>query len=50
MAKDEPLKDVPNFSAFALWTRLVGDSRPDYVKAFMALSNVRNLLLATDIK
>jgi hypothetical protein len=34
------LKDVPNFAVFSLWTKLVGESRADYVKAYMAISRV----------
>lgn len=45
----DPTLEVPNFSAMSLWTKLVGDSRADYVKAFMAISHVKNMLRATDI-
>lgn len=44
------LTDVPNFAAFSLWTKLVGDSRADYVKAYMAISRVQQALKATNIK
>ena len=37
---DTMLNDVPNFAAFSLWTKLVGESRADYVKAYMAISRV----------
>lgn len=37
---DTTLTDVPNFAAFSLWTKLVGESRADYVKAYMAISRV----------
>lgn len=37
---DTMLTDVPNFAAFSLWTKLVGESRADYVKAYMAISRV----------
>lgn len=48
--KDDPiLKDVPNFSAFTLWTKVVGDSRADYIKAFMAISRVQSALMTTNI-
>ena len=47
---DTLLKDVPNFAVFSLWTKLVGDSRADYVKAFHAISRVQSALKSTNIK
>ena len=47
---DDPvLKDIPNFSAMTLWTKLVGDSRADYIKAFMAISRVHSAMKTTNI-
>ena len=46
---DKVLEDVPNFAALSLWTKLVGDSRADYVKAYMAISRVQQALKATNI-
>ena len=41
--------EVPNFGALSLWTKLVGDNRADYIKAFYALSQVKTLMTDTDI-
>lgn len=43
------MKDVPNFAVFSLWTRLVGDSRADFMKAFHAISRVQSALKSTNI-
>ena len=47
---DKMVKDAPNFAVFSLWTKLVGDSRADYIKAFHAISRVQSALKATNIK